>query len=53
MLSTSSPVKKKLNTVTKITPMVWPPKSKIPEEVAYPTGNVVWVEKSVIVVKKG
>ena len=43
----------KLNIIDRMTPVVCPPNNKIPEEVAYPTGKVVWVEKSVKVVRKG
>jgi len=46
-------VNRKLKITTTTTPIIWPPKSKIPEEVASPTGKVVWVAKSVAVVMKG
>ncbi len=36
-----------------INPNVWPPNSKVPPDVAYPIGKVVWDAKSMIVVKNG
>lgn len=48
-----SPSKIKLKMIEIITPPNWPPKRRIPEDVPSPTGKVVWLAKSVNVVKKG
>lgn len=48
-----SPSKKLLNITTNITPKNCPPNNRIPPAVASPTGNVVWVAKSVAVVRRG
>lgn len=36
-----------------MTPINWPPNKRIPPAVASPTGKVVWVAKSVAVVRSG
>lgn len=43
----------KLNNIIIIKPKVWPPKRRLPPDVASPIGKVVWAAKSKIVVKKG
>jgi hypothetical protein len=48
-----SPSKIKLKAIDNITPDSCPPKSNIPDAVAYPTGKVVWVAKSVSVLNNG